>query len=162
MRTSRFACIAVVLTLLGASVSFGVSAGAFADSSDSYDEDSDSLFYSVTTSVYGVFNWSYSLQAYASATISGSVAGSSYAVAAAQANVTGIASDSVSAHMAFFGTIASDSMGDSASDSGLRRMFPGDGLFFSELCDATASWDSPDGGCVAYAASNASASGGIW
>jgi hypothetical protein len=163
MRTVHLICMVLVVLLLGATTSFGDSsqARAFASQSSPSDSDYDSGSFSVTGAEDGYYNWSYSASVSAYALIRGTDAGSNSAYGFAGVNISGVASDYISATASKSGSLGRDDDSDSASDSGTVNIRAGYGLFLTHGASANASWNSPDGSSQAASGGDASASGSM-
>lgn len=162
MSKSHIILTAIVVLLFGTIVTAERRSShvwASADNIDPWDTDNDGDTYTVHNPEPQDQNvhWSYELSVEASVNIydlEGEV--SAYAEATASADVSGIASDSVSADISVSSGLDDD--GDYASDSGFTRTY--DDLYFEHECYAEASWSS--GGGWALATAWASVDGDIW
>jgi hypothetical protein len=144
MRTSHLICTAFVVMLLTTTTGFAnISAGVVVDDPGTSDYDQATDGYSIMVTVPGIYNWSYSLTAYARVVLRGTNPSGTSGQSLGTASVSGIASDSVYATAYLADTTGRDEDTDSASDSGTQPMIVGDDLTFSELCAAYAACGGP-------------------
>ncbi len=164
MRTSHLTCIALLVTLVAATPCLADTfTNAYATYSNPYEYDPDGFAFSRRAWTPGIYNWSYSITADATAGIRGTDGTGSYGEGYAHAGVTvaGGGGYDVYAYAWVAGEIDGDEDHDDYSNSGSVDMtLPGDVLSFGESSSATAICGSAFS--EAHGRGQTSASGSIW
>jgi hypothetical protein len=164
MRTSRLTCIAVFVTLLGATTCLADTfTNAYATYSNPYEYDTDGFAFDRWAWTPGTYNWSFSITADASAAIRGTdgTGSSAEGYASAFVVVAGGGGGSATAYAPWAGEPGGYEDDDAYSNSGSVYMDEeGQVLYCSESSSATATCGGPL--AYAHARGQTSASASIW